>query len=331
MEKHKTHLTSAEMAGLWGEYMKSSATSCVLPYLLRNLEDKAIRSAVEKGLHLATENLSFLSALFKEEKFPIPVGFNEEDVNIDAPRLFSDIFILYYLKYLTIAQMTASTLAIGLSTRSDIVNFHEKVLMNAVQLQETVKHVLLEKGIYIRPPYIPKPDEVEFVTNQRFLGTVMGQQRPLTTIEIAHLFVNIETSIVGKEMMLAFAQVAENKKVRQYLIRGKNTANKHLKLLSTIILKDDLSAPMPWDASVTDSKTAPFSDKLMMFLVTAISAAAIAKYGTAMGASPRKDIGVKYALLLAEVTLYTEDGANLMIDHGWLEEPPQAPGRVDKG
>lgn len=313
------------MAGLWTQYMTDSSSSHVLPYFLANIEDDDIRSVVEKSLHIAEENLSVQTTLFEEENFPVPVGFTRKDVDTGTPRLFSDIFCLSYLKYMTVAQMTASTLAIGLSTRSDVVNFHDKILMQTVQLQETIKNVLLDKGIYIRPPYIPMPAEAEFVTDQRFLGTVAGHQRPLTTVEIAHMYVNMETNIVGKEMMMAFAQVTENKKFRQYLTRGKDMANKHTKQLNKLFLKGDLPSPMPWDASTTGSKAAPFSDKLMLFLVTAWSATGIAKYGLAMGASPRKDIGVKYGLLLADITLYAEDGANLMIDNGWLEEPPQAP------
>lgn len=329
MENHKTHLTSAEMAGLWTQYMTDSSANCVLPYFLAHVEDQDIRSLVEKSLHIAEENLSFLTTLFKGENFPVPVGFSQDDVNTDTPRLFSDIFYLSYLKYMTIAQMTASTLAIGLSARADIVNFHDKVLMQTVQLQENIKHVLLEKGIYIRPPYIPIPDEVEFVTDQRFLGAVVtGSQRPLTTVEMAHLYLNMETNIVGKEMMLAFAQLAENKKLRQYFLRGKNMANKHTKQLNRLFLQNDLPAPMTWDAATTDSTTTPFSDKLMLFLVTAWSATGIAKYGAAAGASQRKDINVKYALFLTQASLYAEDGANLMIANGWLEEPPQAPGHM---
>lgn len=328
MENHETLLTSAEMAVLWTQYMTDSSSNCVLPYFLAHIEDDDTLSVVEKSLHNAKENLSFLTTLYEEESFPIPVGFIKGDVDTETPRLFSDIFCLSYLQYMTIAQMTASTIAIGLSTRSDIVNFHDKVLMQTVQLQETIKHVLLDKGIYIRSPYIPMPTEVEFVTDQRFLGTIVGHQRPLTTIEIAHMYVNIESNIVGKEMMLAFAQVAESKNLRQYFTRGKDTANKHTKQLNKLFLKNDLPAPMPWDASVTDCKVAPFSDKLMLFLVTAWSATGIVKYGAATGASQRKDINVKYALLLAEIMLYTEDGANIMIDNSWLEEPPQAPGHI---
>src|SRR5690625_921808 len=176
MGSHKTRLTSAEMAGLWTQYMTDSSSNCVLPYFLTHVEDEDIRSVVEKSLHIAEENLSFLTTLFEGENFPVPVGFTREDVDTDTPGLFSDIFYLSYLKYMTVAQMTANTLAIGLSARSDVVNFHDKVLMQTVQLQENVKHVLLDKGIYIRPPYIPIPDEVESVTDQQ-IGRASCRER----------------------------------------------------------------------------------------------------------------------------------------------------------
>lgn len=66
-----------------------------------------------------------------------------------------------------------------------------------------------------------------------------------------------------------------------------------------------------------------FSDKLIMFHVTGMIAAGIGNYGMALAASPRRDIGVKYASLIPEISLYAEDGANIMINEGWMEEPPQ--------
>ncbi|WP_223821033.1 DUF3231 family protein [Bacillus sp. S3] len=93
--------------------------------------------------------------------------------------------------------------------------------------------------------------------------------------------------------------------------------------------KEDLPAPMSWDSAVTDSTTRVFSDKLIMFHVSAMVAAGIGNFGMAMAASPRRDLGTKYASLIPEISLYAEDGANIMIKHGWLEEPPQADDRED--
>lgn len=81
---------------------------------------------------------------------------------------------------------------------------------------------------------------------------------------------------------------------------------------------------MSWDAHILDSTVAPFSDKLMMFHTTTLIAAGIGNYGTAAGTCERMDLNALYTRLSAEIALYAEDGANLMIKYALLEEPPKA-------
>jgi len=50
-------------------------------------------------------------------------------------------------------------------------------------------------------------------------------------------------------------------------------------------------------------------------------------YGTGIALSLRGDIVVMYNRLSLEVQLYSEDGANIMIKNGWLEQPPMASDR----
>lgn len=327
MSNHDTRLTSAEMAGLWGQYTNDTAAICVLSYFLANVKDEQTRSVLELALSSSEEHIEYLKELFEQEGFPTPIGFTKQDVQIDARPLFYDVFYLQYLKFMSILGMSASSLAVGLAARSDIVTFHKKVLSESVHLQKVVKGVLLDKGLYIRHPYISTPTEVDFVTKQSFLGSVFGGERPLTAVEISHLRLNIETNVIGKEMMIAFAQVAKRKEVKNYLIRGKQISNKHISIFSNILLDNDIPAAMTWDSTAAESTDRTFSDKLMMFHVTAMAAAGVGNYGTAIAASPRKDIGLKYSRLLMEIALYAEDGANIMIDHGWLEKPPQSPDR----
>lgn len=54
---------------------------------------------------------------------------------------------------------------------------------------------------------------------------------------------------------------------------------------------------------------------------------AIAFYGSAFSVNARRDLGAKYLLLTNELARYSEDGANLMISKGWLEQPPLATDR----
>jgi hypothetical protein len=77
----------------------------------------------------------------------------------------------------------------------------------------------------------------------------------------------------------------------------------------------------------TRSTEAPFSGKLMMFQIAALNSSGLGYYGASLGASPRRDIGAAYVRLMAEIVEFAEDGANLMIDNGWLEKPPSAPDR----
>ncbi|PAK41860.1 DUF3231 family protein, partial [Priestia megaterium] len=249
------------------------------------------------------------------------------DVDAKAPKLFSDTFVLMYLRNMSILGMAASSLALGTITRPDIIAFYKDVLVSFVKLQDLSKDLMLKQGTYIRPPFVSTPDKVDFVKKQQFLKGFLGEKRPLTTVEITHLFINIQTNMIGKSLIIGLAQVAQNKEVKEYLLRGKQLAQKHMDLFSDVLKKEDLPAPMAWDTAVTDSTTKVFSDKLIMFHVTAMIAAGIGNYGTAMAASPRKDIGTRYASLIPEISLYAEDGANIMIKHGWMEEPPQTDDR----
>ncbi|MED4761612.1 DUF3231 family protein, partial [Priestia megaterium] len=43
----------------------------------------------------------------------------------------------------------------------------------------------------------------------------------------------------------------------------------------------------------------------------------------------RRDLSVDYARMITEMGLLAEDGANLLIDNGWMEQPPTATDRGD--
>jgi hypothetical protein len=88
--------------------------------------------------------------------------------------------------------------------------------------------------------------------------------------------------------------------------------------------EENITESATWDSEVLNSTTPPFSDKLMMFQASLLSGASIGYYGTALGTSARRDIGAKYSRLIMEALHYAEDGANIMIAHGWMEEPPHS-------
>lgn len=326
-DKTNIRLTSAEMSMLWTQYINDTASICVNSYFLEKVEGEEVHPVIEFALNGSKQNITYLKDLFIKEKFPVPIGFTEKDVHMDSPRLFSDTYFLIYLRHMSVLGMAAGSAALGFATRLDIVNFFKSVLKKAVGLQDLTRELMLKQGTYVRPPYITTPDKVDFVEKQNFLSGFFGKIRPLTAQEIAMIFNNVQTNAIGKTLIMGFAQTAQDKEVKEYFIRGKQIAQKHIDIFSDILKKEDLPAPMTWDTSISDSTVPVFSDKLMMFHISGMIAAGIGNYGTSMSGSPRRDLALKYASLIPEIALYAEDGANIMIKHGWLEEPPQTDNR----
>src|SRR3954447_706744 len=149
-DKTNIRLTAAEMTSLWSQYINDTLAVCVNSYFLEKVEDEEARPIIEWTLDTAKENVSIMQELFKKEDFPIPIGFTEQDVNPNAPRLFSDTFVLMYLRNMSILAMAASSAALGLATRPDMVDFHKRVLKAAVKLQDLTRDLMLKQGTYVR-------------------------------------------------------------------------------------------------------------------------------------------------------------------------------------
>ncbi|MDA6082981.1 DUF3231 family protein, partial [Escherichia coli] len=77
-------------------------------------------------------------------------------------------------------------------------------------------------------------------------------------------------------------------------------ANKHIKIFSDILLQNDIPTPRLPDVSVSNSVTQTFSDKLIMFHMSLISAAGTGNYATAAAASQRSDLAMNYERLSIE-------------------------------
>lgn len=322
-DKSQIPMTSAEMAVLWTQYVNDTASICMIKHFLEKVKDDQVRPVIEFALNGSQKNIDFLREFFKKENFPVPIGFTDQDVIRDAPKLFSDTFILMYLRNMSVLGITADGAALGFATRPDIVDFFKGANQTAITLQDMTRALMLNQGTYIKSPYVSLPDKVDFVEKQRFLAGFLGDVRPLTVHEILMLFNNVQTNAIGKTLIIGFAQTAQKKEVKQFFMRGKQIAQKHMDLFSDKLKKEDLPAPMLWDTALTDSTAQVFSDKLMMFHIASMNAAGIGNYGTSMAGSPRRDLGLLYASLIPEVALYAEDGANIMIKNGWMEEPPQ--------
>jgi len=293
-------LTSAEMGKLWATYMGNSMAKCILSYFLQHVEDEDIKTLVENAYNLSVDFMGTIKGIFEKENFPIPKGFGKEDVNPNAPRLFRDEFYVHYLKYTSKAGGSIYNVAFPLVYRNDVKEFFDYCIDSTKALMKQVNEILMNKGFIIKPPIIPVPEKVEFV-HEDFLNGFLGYVRPMQALEITHLYDNIENNVTSKALIMAFAQVAKNEKIRDLFERGKNLTHKNLERYMKKLSDENLPAPPFLDHLVTSSTFAPFSDKIMLNHKMDMFSMKIRGFGNSMAVSARHDFGLLYSRSLLNI------------------------------
>jgi hypothetical protein len=317
-------IVSLDVSNLWTSYMNNTMALCVNKFALKTIQDPEINAIFCKALNLSENIVQKITAIFNQEHFPIPHGFTEEDVHLDAPRLFSDELWLFYLHQMSIHGLTSYSLGITASRRRDVCQFYFETYKESYELYETTLGIMQSKGHMERPPTITIPEKIEFAESQNFLAGWFRHQRPLNTIEISSLYFNLQKTILTKDLALGFSQTAKIKEIRRFMEEVVQLAAEHIEIFTSILNEDFISSAITWDTHVTDSQAAPFSDKLMIFHCAFLIQAAMAYYGTALSGSMRRDLGLKYSSAIARDVKLAEDCANIMISNGWFEEPPSS-------
>ncbi|WP_010093802.1 DUF3231 family protein [Ornithinibacillus scapharcae] len=318
------HLTSGEIASLWTTYMNDSLSHQVLRFILKDISDPDIKPIIQYAFDLSEKHLKDLTTLFYKENFAIPNGFGEDDVNIEAPWLYTDTFCLTYVNHMARVGMVSYSGLLSMSTRKDIREYFSAALKDTSYLYNRTLEIQLSKGINARHPYIEVPKENDYIDSKKYLSGInpFHEKRALNSIEISYLYMNIMTNSMGMKLCISFAQTSGSKQVQEFMLRGKEIAKKHIKLFVDTLMNDDIDAPHVPDVAVSDSKKRTFSDKMMMFHISLLMQAGIGNYATAAAASQRSDLMVNYERLSLEVAAYSKSGADIMIENGWLEQPP---------
>lgn len=316
-------LTSVEMGKLWATYMGNSMSKCILSYYLQHVNDNDIKKLLENALKLSEEFMKIAKEIFKKDGFPIPKGFSEEDVNLGSPRLFKDEYYPHYLKYTAKVGLSVYSIALPISYRKDVKEFFRYSIDSTMDFMELIKEILTNKGLLIKPPIIPIPEKTEFV-HRDFLNGFLGHIRPLHALEITHLYDNIENNVASKALIMAFAQVVKDEKIRELFEQGRETTSKKIKDYMDIFHKENLPSPTFLDDLVTNSTFPPFSDKLMLFHKMDMFSMKMRAFGNSVAVNGRHDIGLLYLKSFAEVASFVEKASKIMIDNGWMEQPPFA-------
>ncbi|WP_226665324.1 DUF3231 family protein [Metabacillus litoralis] len=325
--KHNVRLTGPEISALWTQYLNDSMAICVLTYALESCKDKDIYAVIEFALSLSKTHINKITEALKGENYPSPKGFTMEDVNLNAPPLFSETFWMQYLYVMTLHGMNGYSLSVGTSVRGDQREYFMKCNKEAMELYDKLVEVMLDKGIFSRSPFINAPHEQDVIDKQSYLTGWFGKRRPLNGIEMGHLYYNMQKTIVKIDLEIAFAQVTTSKELREYFQKGAKICKKHISTFNSILTENDLPSPRNWTSEISNTTIAPFSNKLMLFHVASLIAVSVGYYGTALSVSQRRDIIAQYLRLMGEIGIYAEDGINLMIKNSWLEQPPSSDNR----
>ncbi|MCD8510607.1 MAG: DUF3231 family protein [Bacillus sp. (in: Bacteria)] len=320
-------MISSELGDLFANYLGDSLFKCVFEHHLQVVEDNDIKEFLEFGLETGQKHLQMIRDIYEKENIPLPVGFGEEDVRKDAPRLFSDIFMVFYMTEMARAGLHTYASALSTSYRQDIINYFTMCLDDSTIIYNKGVHLLLSKGMDTAPPIIPYPKKVDFVEKDSFISVLAGKSRPVTALEIKHLQININTNTLGKAIMLAFSQIASSEELKAYFKRGANLANEQIVELGKLLLNDNLPTPKILDVHITDTTASPFSDKLLLYHAVLSTGIGIQNYGTAISKIMRHDIHLQFTTLSTSIGKFGNDGMELMIKKGWLEEPPTAADR----
>jgi ferritin-like metal-binding protein YciE len=329
MVKHSIRLSSAEIGGLWANFILESMTICLLKYFLYHNQDEEIKPLLEKALKNAEDHIQTISAIFDNEHIPLPDTFtDDEDINYSAPPLFYDMFGLSFVYMMNRLGMINASFQTANVAREDVLNFYVTTLNEAALLYKESTELMLSKGLYDRPPMIPYPKQVEYIEKLSYLSGMI-KKRPLNSIEITEIFFNTERNYFSILLCTALLQVVDDKEIKQFIKEGKEISEKQIRVFQEILEKEQLLGNTSTNMEVTDSTVLPFSNKLIVTLFASLNAIDITLLGHALSVSMRSDLVANYQKYISEILIYAGKGFNLLVDRGWSQQPPMAPNRKE--
>jgi hypothetical protein len=323
--KDKNPISSSEVGTLWLTYQEKTMILRILEYFIEKSDDQQAKNIMGGLWQELSYYVTKIKKIFQEQGIAIPVGFSQEDVNLEAPKLYDNGFDIMFVRILKEISMGMYTLNMNMAYQDDVMEIYEGLTSTTQKIYKSSTLYLLERGILTLPPKVTMPKSSEFIESKSYLNgfNPFNDKRALNDIELGYLHHGIETNNIGMQLITGFAQCAEDKEVKQYFVKGKELAKKQIKVFGDILLESDVQFSATSGSTVTTSKVAPFSQKLMMFCIYLLNGFGIvgSSFGTIF--SLRKDVSMKTALIAKDIYFYADEGVKIMIKNGWLEEPPQ--------
>lgn len=283
-----------------------------------------MKTVLAHSLEVAQKLVEWNENIFKEANHPIPKAFNMDDVNVNAARLYSDTFMLTYVRFMSRFSMISYSEARASSTRSDVRDFFDEAIRLNIKLFDMADDVLLGKGLLAKPPYIPIPDKIALEEKHSFFGELVGEKRPLNASEANRIYLNHQRNVLGESLLMGFIQTVKDPQIKEYFLRGQELSRKHIDAGASLLQSEGLAVPKRFLEEVTESKEVVFSDRLMLFHIIALDSLGFAANGVTISRVMRADLTVTFTKLMGQIALYSKDGLNLITEKNWLEQIPLA-------
>ena len=324
MGEMKVGLTSTEISNIWSSYLKSSMELRFFQYFFEVTEDIEVKKITEKMLNFAQKSMEDLKDILLKENLTIPLGFTEKDVRLDAGKIFSDTFIMYFCHDLSMLSMSTYPSAFSDCTRKDIRDYFQGAIKFTMEIQNEMTDLMLKQGTFLKPPQVEMDHTVDLVDETKYLNGLFGGSRPLNAAEIANLSRIIHRARFSRMVFVTFNKLASHKDVKKHFSKGRDALEKVVETLEEVLEKENIPYSASGDYNIFNVKNSPFSDKLMLFFVnTCLGMFCFIMVNQALTTSLRTDIVTKLTTISAQMKTFYGKGLLLTITEKWLEQPPQ--------
>lgn len=320
-------ITSSELGSLWLTFQEKTMYLRILEYFIEKADEEKSKEIMTNLHQEFSTYVEKITNILRKEGAVIPLGYTEEDVNKEVPKLYDNGFDIMFVRLLNEISMGLHSLNITMVFREDIVMLFKDLTATSQKYYNLCTQYLLEKGLLVKSPYVSMPKSVQFAKDTSYLGGLsinpFNEKRTLNTVEVAHLHHAIESNVLGFQLMTGFAQCVKDEVVKNYFNEGVKLATNIVKELSDTLLQSGIQTPQTAGGNVTHSKLAPFSEKLMMYCTSLLCSFSMGSGSLGTAFSLRNDLPAKMSIFLKDIFQYAHKGAKIMIEKGWLEEPPQ--------
>lgn len=318
-------LTANEISNAWSAFMKNSMEIKFFAYFAETTEDPEISAMVVKMLNHRKRGTRYLEVIFQTENFAVPLGFTDEDVSINAPKVFSDSFILSFCYDIVLFSISVFSSALLDCVRTDIREYFEQSLEENIKVRKEIIELQKSKGIYLSFPKVTIDNEVDLEQEMSFLNSIFGDTRPINVSEIANLSRIINRAQFSKMVFVTFEKISTLEHLSKHFSKGKDEIQRVLDVLTLVLDKENIPISSSSDYQILDIKFPPFSNKLMLFFVNmCLGIFCFNMLTLAATSCLRPDLILKISKITHDLKFYYMEGVKLYIKEGWLERPPQS-------